>query len=193
MAQYLHRNEIIWKWYKSKPSRWISNCKIMLYRFSVEEQWLVRSFLLIIFLLLFRIGARTSVSGTNLEAATGERVDEGSAARFGGCVCWWGACRVGGTSGDLGNGTRRLGEGRGCSASPVRAVSGRRRQPGGPRPSIPKGSLLCSRYHVLQSYFSSLRLLSFFVRFFFNFSWITNEINYYMIVRYLVSLCLIIW
>lgn len=45
-------------------------------------------FLLIIFLLLFRIGACTSVSGTNLEAATGERVDEGSAARFGGCVCW---------------------------------------------------------------------------------------------------------
>lgn len=156
--------------------------------FSLENNDSFDRFLLIIFLLLFRIGARTSVSGTNLEAATGERVDEGSAARFGGCVCWWGACRVGGTSGDLGNGTRRLGEGRGRSTSPVRAVSGRRRQPGGPRPSIPKGSLLCSRYHVLQSYFSSLRLTfvafrSFFLFSFFNFS--MNEMNYYTIARLL--------
>lgn len=171
--------------------RWISKCRIMLYRFSLKNNdSIVFTNIFFFFLLLFRIGACTSISGTNLEAAAGERVDEGSAARFGGCVCWWGACRVGGTSGDLGNRTRRFGEGRGRSASPVRAVSGRRRQPGGPRPSIPKGSLLCSRYHVLQSYFSSLRLisLSLFVHFFFffNFSRITNEMNYYMIARYLV-------
>lgn len=49
--------------------------------------------------------------------------------------------------------------------------------------SLPRPSILF--------FFSSTFVV--FRSFFFNFSWITNEINYYMIARYLVSLCLIIW
>lgn len=52
-------------------------------------------------------------------------------------------------------------------------------------------------YALVTTSFNLIFLLFVFCRFsfvfFFNFSWITNEINYYMIVRYLVSLCLIIW
>lgn len=106
-------------------------------------------------------GTRAPVPVADIEATARERVDARSAARSRGSMRRWSACRARGTSGDPGDGTRGPGAGRRRPASAIRAVPGRRRQPGGPRSPIPKGSSLCSRYHISSLSFSLFLFSSF--------------------------------